>query len=241
MAELNSVYAPRRDLYNSQINNLDPQMQAEEKGLEAQKQDSFNQITTGANRRGLLFSGIPLAEQAQYTGQSFLPAVANLKAKYAQHRFNLQDALAKINQEQQKDAYGIYDAELTREAAERAAAAARAGSSGGGGYNSGTGDSQTTATTANTGSNWQGSLQQYLAAKYASSPGADRATQDSWVKNWASVNGLDPRTSEIWAYYDSLYPWAQYSKPSATGTWAAQAIQQSVPNQNNINSFLPRR
>lgn len=105
-------------------------MQAEEKGLEAQKVDSFNEITQGANRRGLLFSGIPLQEQAQYTGSSFLPAVANLKAKYAQQKFNLQDALAKINQDQTKTAYDIYGNELAMdEAAKARADAARAAAS----------------------------------------------------------------------------------------------------------------
>lgn len=133
LTELNSVYAPQKDLYNTQINSLDPQMQAEEKGLDAQKVDSFNQITQGANRRGLLFSGIPLEEQARYTGTSYLPAVANLKSKYAQQRFNLQDALAKIGQQQYGQAYDMYNTEIARDEAARAAAASRAGGGGGGG------------------------------------------------------------------------------------------------------------
>lgn len=127
LTELNSTYQPQKDLYNTQLNTLDPQMEAENKGLQAQQQDSFGQITAGANRRGLLFSGIPLAEQASYTGQSFLPAVANLKAKYAQQRFNLQDALAKINQDQYKTAYDIYGNELQMDEAASARRAASAG------------------------------------------------------------------------------------------------------------------
>lgn len=136
LTELNSVYNPQKDVINSQIANLDPQMEAENKGLEAQKADSFSQITAGANRRGILFSGIPLQEQASYLGSSFLPAVANLKAKYAQQRFNLQDALAKITQDQYKTAYGLQADELNREAAERAARAAGGGGGGIGGFGS---------------------------------------------------------------------------------------------------------
>lgn len=132
ITELNSVYQPQKDIYNQQIGQLDPQMQAEQSGLEAQKQDSFGQITAGANRRGLLFSGIPLAEQASYVGQSFLPAVANLKAKYAQQRFNLQDAIAKITQDQYLKGQDIYQTELNRDLAEQEAARARAGGGGGG-------------------------------------------------------------------------------------------------------------
>lgn len=133
LAELDNVYRPQRDLYNQQINTLDPQLQAEEQGLQAQKQDSFNQIQQGANRRGLNFSGIPLQEQAQYTGQSYLPAVANLKAKYAQQRFNLQDAIAKIQSEQYMKGQDIYQTELDRDAAAEAARSAGGGSGGGGG------------------------------------------------------------------------------------------------------------
>lgn len=117
---------------------IDPQMEAEEKGLQATKEDTFNQITQGANRRGLVFSGIPLQEQAQYTGQSYLPAVANMKAKFAQQKFNLQDALAKIIQEQRKDAYNIYGQEVAQDEAARA----RSAGGGGGGFNFGSGASQ---------------------------------------------------------------------------------------------------
>lgn len=138
LQELNSVYSPQKDLYNSQLSAIDPQMQAEQQGLQAQQQDSFNQITEGANRRGLLFSGIPLAEQAKYTGSSFLPAVANLKAKYAQQRFNLQDALAKINQAQQRDAYDIYNSELSLDA-DRAKSAGSGGTPSFGDYRINTG------------------------------------------------------------------------------------------------------
>ena len=130
LTELNNVYNPQRDIYNKQISALDPQQQAEQKGLQAAKQDAFAEIDTGANRRGLFYSGIPIGEQQRYTGSTFLPAVANLHAKYAQQKFNLQDALAKITQDQYNSAYGIRQKEID---SENAAAAARAAGSGGGG------------------------------------------------------------------------------------------------------------
>lgn len=110
--ELDSVYNPQRGVYNSQITGLDPQQDAEMKGLEAQKQDSFQQITQGANRRGLFYSGLPIAEEQRYTGQNFLPAVANLRGKYANQRFGLMDALAKVTEAQSKQAWGIHQGEL---------------------------------------------------------------------------------------------------------------------------------
>lgn len=143
LQELNAVYDPQRRSYTEQIGTLDPQLQAETQGLEAQKQDSFQQITNQANRRGLFYSGLPIAEEQRYTGQQFLPAVANLRAKYASQRFGLQDAIAKITADQYNQAYGVRQKELETEeearqfnerlaAQERASAAARASAGGGG-------------------------------------------------------------------------------------------------------------
>lgn len=125
------------------MGTLDPQLEAEQKGLQAQKVDSFQQITDQANRRGLFYSGLPLQEEQKYVGQQFLPAVANLRSKYATQRFGLQEALAKITETQYNNAYGIRQKELDLEeqqrqfnaklAAEEAASRRAAASSGGGG------------------------------------------------------------------------------------------------------------
>lgn len=131
MAELNSVYNPQRDVYNKQLQALPGQQQAQMKGLEAAKQDSFQDITTQANRRGVAFGGIPLEEQGRYLGSSYLPAVANLKNRFEQNRFTLQGALQELAAKQRMDAYGIRDYELAQDA--RAAEAARAASGGSGG------------------------------------------------------------------------------------------------------------
>lgn len=130
LSELNNVYNPQRETVNQQMQSLDPMMQAEEKGLASAKEDAFAGITNQANRRGLFYSGIPVAEEQKYTGSTYLPALANLKGKYAQQRFNLQDALSKIQQEQYSQAYGIRQGELdneTRLAAARASAGGGAG------------------------------------------------------------------------------------------------------------------
>jgi hypothetical protein len=141
MAELDSVYNPQRDVYSKQINALPGQQSAELGGLEAAKTDSFNQITQGANRRGVAFGGIPLAEQASYLGQSYLPAVANLKGKFQGQKSDLQLRLAELAAKQRGDAQGIYQWEMEQDRAAQAAAAARAGSggSGGGGFTFGGG------------------------------------------------------------------------------------------------------
>lgn len=134
MAELNSVYNPQRDVYNKQLQALPGQQQAQMKGLEAAKQDSFQDITTQANRRGVAFGGIPLEEQGRYLGSSYLPAVANLKNRFEQNKFTLQGALAEIAAKQAQDARGIWQWEMEQDRLREAEAArARAASGGGGG------------------------------------------------------------------------------------------------------------
>lgn len=173
LTELNSVYDPQRQSYNNQISSLDPQLEAEQKGLQAQKEDSFRQITDQANRRGMFYSGLPIAEEQRYTGQQFLPAVANLRAKYSSQRFGLQDAIAKITADQYNTAYGVRQKELEVDeqrrqfdeqmaAQERARRAAAAGSGGGGGYSfgGGGGGGGVAAPAAKAGINWQGIVQQ---------------------------------------------------------------------------------
>lgn len=144
ITELNNVYDPQRQVYNSQMTQLDPQMTAEQQGLEAQKRDSFQQITERANRRGMFYSGIPVAEEQRYTASEFLPAVANLRAKYASQRFGLQEALTKLTAEQYNQANALRQKELDREEEqrqfnERLAAQERASRASGGGGGGGVG------------------------------------------------------------------------------------------------------
>jgi len=140
ITELNAVYNPQRDVYNQQISGLDPALEAEQRGLQQQKQDSFQQITDQANRRGLFYSGLPIQEEQKYVGGQYLPAIANLHSKYANQRFGLQETLAKLTADQYNQASGLRQAELDREEEQRqfdakmaAQAAADAASRGGGG------------------------------------------------------------------------------------------------------------
>lgn len=113
------------------------------KGLEAQQGRAFGNITQGASNRGLLFSGIPLAEQADYTATEFLPALARGKAGFAEQRGNLRNQLFALNKDTLAQAMAIREKQLDRfeqarqfqeqlAAQERAAAAARAAAAGGG-------------------------------------------------------------------------------------------------------------
>lgn len=144
MSELDTSYQPQKDLYNKQISGVDPALEAEQQGLQAQKEDSFRGITEQANRRGLFYSGVPIAEQARYTGGQFLPALANLRGKYYTQKNSLTEALNNLGIQQVQRAQDIRQTELANDesarrfnmeqaAKDKAAASAGAFQFGGGG------------------------------------------------------------------------------------------------------------
>jgi hypothetical protein len=119
LQELHAVYNPQKDQYNQALSQVDPQQQAEEQGLQAAKTDAFAQIDQGANRRGLFYSGMPIAEEQKYVGQNFLPSLANLRSKYAQQKFDLTNALNKVTSDEYSQAYGIHQNEVDSEEKQR--------------------------------------------------------------------------------------------------------------------------
>jgi hypothetical protein len=119
LTELNAVYQPQKDQYSSAITAVDPAQQAEEQGLNAAKTDAFSQIETAANRRGVFYGGMPIAEEQRYTGAQFLPSVANLRSKYAQQKFDLTNALNKVTSDEYNNANSIHQTELDREEKQR--------------------------------------------------------------------------------------------------------------------------
>ncbi len=68
----------------------------------------------------------------------------------------------------------------------------------------------------------QASLAKFLQSQYAANPNATRAQQDNWVRLWGNQVGVpvdrpnDP--GGIWAFYNKLYPYAQYNKPAPART-----------------------
>jgi hypothetical protein len=218
--ELNSVYNPQRDVYNKSLQAMPQQQEGELRGLEAAKDDSFDQIVTGANRRGVAFGGIPLEEQAKYLDNTFLPSVVNLKSRYGQQGDSLRLALAQVGIDQRKHGQDMWDREYQREEAEkqrvwerqqaeRNAAEARAAANrgiftGGGGDGGGGG-----------GGSKPISLETFLAQRYKQQPTANRQTQDAWVAYWMRMNNMDPQAkgdpTGTWNAYNSIYPWQKYN------------------------------
>lgn len=116
----------QRALINKQLKELPKLFQGQVKGLEAKQKNAFADILSGAKQRGLKFSGIPLAEQAEYTSDVFLPALAGLEEQRNAARTGLQGALADIIAQRSAMAQQIRQQELDRQFQAEQAAASRA-------------------------------------------------------------------------------------------------------------------
>lgn len=119
LKELDAGYDPERQRINAQLTALPAEADAQISGLNAQKDQAFNDILGGARDRGLGFSGIPLQEQAKYSATNFLPAVANVRSTQNQRAGSLSDALNNVNLDQRKYAQSIRDSELSRDEQQR--------------------------------------------------------------------------------------------------------------------------
>jgi len=108
-AELDKYYAPDRQLYQGQLNALPQQYDAQVSGLDAKLKSANENIITGARARGLGFSGIPLAEQAQYAATDYAPAVANLRTQQEQTRTGILSALNGLARERNNQATSLYN------------------------------------------------------------------------------------------------------------------------------------
>lgn len=105
--QLGSVYDPQTSSVNTQLAGLQPLQDAQQSGLDQAKVNAFRDITQGANAKGVMFSGVPIDQQAQYVGTKYLPAVANLKQTFANQRTTLLDKINQINAQRANQAQGI--------------------------------------------------------------------------------------------------------------------------------------
>lgn len=114
MAATNSIYDPQRQAVQQQINNAGAQLPDQEKALYNAQQGAFKDISQLASNRGLLFSGFSPNQQAKYTGEKFLPAMANLRSKVQDNIGRLQSALLGLDTEQRKGAMSTQEGDLAK-------------------------------------------------------------------------------------------------------------------------------
>jgi len=133
VSELNTVYQPQIANIEAQRALIPQQTEANIKAAEAAQTKAYQDILTGAQRRGIGFSGIPLGEQAQYASNIFAPAVLSARATGQSQALSLQDALNQIYERQRTQAEQIrqYETSLAEQQRQFNAQLAKSGSGGG--------------------------------------------------------------------------------------------------------------
>lgn len=106
-ASLGKIYDPQTSLVNQQLADLPNQERINMSALDQAKTNAFADITTGANAKGMLFSGFPINSQARYVGEKYLPAAANLKSTLTSARYGLLGTLNKLNADRFNQAQDI--------------------------------------------------------------------------------------------------------------------------------------
>lgn len=119
LAEVTARSDPQRNIVLNQVSQLPTQQAAEESSLSAKKDQAYSDITDGARRKGLGFSGIPLGEQAKYAATEYAPALANLKSTFGNRRSTLESALADIGKTDYTTAYDIFNQDRSFEEQQR--------------------------------------------------------------------------------------------------------------------------
>lgn len=98
--------APLLANQQEQLGLVQQKASADAKGLEQGKINAFRGITNQAQAAGNTFSGIPIGEQARYTGEHYLPALANLKINAQNENIRIRDIMAQINKDAYMQAFG---------------------------------------------------------------------------------------------------------------------------------------
>lgn len=111
LSELDSVYNPQIDSIRQRQAAIPGQLQAEEQGLQAKQEQAYGDILNSARRRGLGFSGIPLGEQAKYSANEYMPALARLHTAAKDQASSLEDAIMGLNQQKYTQGQSIYENE----------------------------------------------------------------------------------------------------------------------------------
>lgn len=113
MAELDRTagYANDRNILQQRLSALPGQADAEIKGLDAKLGAANDNILQGARARGIGFSGIPIAEQAQYAATDYAPAVARVKTAQNEQSTGILGTLNSLSRDQRTQAQNIFEAQ----------------------------------------------------------------------------------------------------------------------------------
>ena len=156
ISELNPTFNPQIKSVQQQQALIPGEIQAQETALNAKKDVAYEDILSGARRRGLGFAGIPLGEQAKYAATDYAPALAGLRSQGQQKAMSLQDAIFAIKERRDTLGQNIYQQEKDRAFQSREAALARADAARQAAASAGSGFSPTYTTPTGGGGNTGG-------------------------------------------------------------------------------------
>lgn len=81
LAELQPSYQPSIEFLRQRQTEIPKTVESDIQAAQAAQTQAYEDILTGARRRGLGFAGIPLGEQARYASQVFAPAVLQARTR----------------------------------------------------------------------------------------------------------------------------------------------------------------
>lgn len=119
--QLAPIYEPQIASLKAQEAGLAPQYQAQKSALEQARINAFRNISNTASARGMAFSGFTPEQEAQYTGTTYMPALANLETQQLKGKQSLIDAINAANAERYTKAMGLSESAQQAEAANQAA------------------------------------------------------------------------------------------------------------------------
>lgn len=115
VAETNSVYDPRKQANTQAIATANARLGESEQILGQQQTRAFGDITQAAASRKALFSGFTPDQQARYTSEKYLPALANLRAANEQTIQGLNRDNMELDADQRKTALQTREGDLSRQ------------------------------------------------------------------------------------------------------------------------------
>ena len=114
MLENAAAYDPMRQSYRDQIAQSGTRLASAEQGLGAARDNAFGNITQSAVNRNMLFSGFSPDQQAKYTAEKYLPALANLRTANEENIGKLNQSIMGLDAEQRKAAMATREADLSK-------------------------------------------------------------------------------------------------------------------------------
>lgn len=129
IAELQPSYQPSIEFLRQRQAEIPKTVESDIQAAQAAQTQAYEDILTGARRRGLGFAGIPLGEQARYASQVFAPEVLRARTRGTEAARDLEGTILGLQAEMRQAA--ISRRQQEEDLARQLAAASRGGGGGG--------------------------------------------------------------------------------------------------------------